>query len=94
VERSRRVLPTLKSMSSENRLMSSNPFESEVPPEKAGAMPHDQPARWRRSRTTVPDELASVGDHKCAAAVWRRVVDAVEKLPTPHFPGRCIVLRH
>ena len=30
---------TLKSMSSENRLISSQPFDSEVPPEKAGIMP-------------------------------------------------------
>ena len=31
--------PTLKSMSSEKRLISSQPFDSEVPPEKAGIMP-------------------------------------------------------
>jgi hypothetical protein len=36
----------------------------------------------------MPDELATASDHKCAAAIWRRVVDAVEKLAniTPSGP--------
>jgi hypothetical protein len=59
-------------MSSEKRLMSSQPFESDVPPEKAGAIPAVSVERAAPARARVAELIAALSVVAVAAAAAGR----------------------